>query len=68
MGAPAATLRRLQDGGSPDNSGAAGKGLFTDLLYSYPCHVCCVHMSPLVASPTGDFFAEVIVPVNGVFQ
>lgn len=27
--APAATLRRLQDGGSPDNSGAAGKSHFT---------------------------------------
>lgn len=27
VGAPAATLRRLQDGGSPDSSGAAGKAL-----------------------------------------
>lgn len=30
--APAATLRRLQDGGSPDNSGAAGKSHFTDFF------------------------------------
>ena len=25
VGAPAATLRRLQDGGSPDNSGGTGE-------------------------------------------
>lgn len=41
VGAPAATLPRLQDGGSPDNSGAAGKGLLTDFsLIFTSCRVC----------------------------
>lgn len=45
VGAPAATLRRLQDGGSPDNSGAAGKGLFTDFFFISPSSSVCTHVT-----------------------
>lgn len=51
VGAPAATLRRLQDGGSLDNSGAAGKGLFP--TPSSVRLVRCTHMSPSHSTLTG---------------
>lgn len=49
VGAPAATLRRLQDGGSPDTSGAAGKGVLMCFLIISPYYVLRVHR-PLYVS------------------
>lgn len=47
VSAPAATLRRLQDGGSPDNSGAAGKSLFTVFFLMFQTYLMrtCVTFS-----------------------
>lgn len=70
MGAPAATLRRLQHGGSPDNSGAAGKSLFVIFFpFSFSCSSHCVQSPPSVSSLKEGFkkirFRRAVISGNG---
>lgn len=71
MGAPAATLRRLQHGGSPDNSGAAGKSLFVIFFFpfSFSCSSHCVQSPPSVSSLKEVFkkirFCRAVISGNG---
>lgn len=60
--APAATLRRLQDGGSPDNSGAAGKSHFTFFpsLLIVPCAFYWEHITLAPSLSFDDLSAHIL--------